>query len=413
LDFGIARTRDSSLTGQGTALGTPAYMSPEQCMGGNVDGRSDLYALGVILYRCVTGRTPFDDPNPLTVMYKHAHAPPPDPRAVAKSELTQGFVACTLKALAKKPDERFVHARAMRLVLEAARDGMWEHGLERLDLSDRDRSVVARRRAAQGAAVSAPGMTRPYGGALDPADAETQALAQVVIQADRGTEEYGLPGSGVGLDASTEPEPASDSIPVAPALSQVLPAGKGVVAEAAALSPPTHRSGQTAEVPVEAAAAPAPSADLPALGAAAPSRRALWMVLAVLLTSALWVVAWRMLADDQPTAEAVAAPPVSTASPPPVAAKAPPEPKPAPVAADAGAQGEADAGALSSTDAGRPDATPPPTPPTPKASKRAHRKVRRVRRVPRPPPPGKPVARPPPPTPPKPPSKPEQPIPLD
>lgn len=60
LDFGIARTRDSSLTDEGTALGTPAYMSPEQCLGAELDGRADLYSLGVILYRAVTGRCAFE-----------------------------------------------------------------------------------------------------------------------------------------------------------------------------------------------------------------------------------------------------------------------------------------------------------------------------------------------------------------
>ena len=239
LDFGIARTRDSSLTGQGTALGTPAYMSPEQCMGGKVDGRSDLYSLGVILYRCVTGRTPFDDPNPLTVMYKHAHAPPPDPRQVAKSQLSEGFVVCVLKALAKKADDRFVTARAMRLCLEAVRDGQWEHGLERRDLSARDRSVVARRRAAQGAAAAAPGLTRPYGGAVDPGDAETQALdvQAAIIRAE--TDAYGA------VDAATDPDPAAGFRPIAPQLTPAL-APEGV-----AIAAITNRSGETAEVALE------------------------------------------------------------------------------------------------------------------------------------------------------------------
>ncbi len=121
LDFGIARTQDSSLTGQGTALGTPAYMSPEQCMGGAVDGRSDLYSLGVILYRSVTGRLPFEDRNPLTIMYKHAHAELEPVQTAARVPVSSSFAAIVHRAMAKQPGARFATAREMRSALELAR----------------------------------------------------------------------------------------------------------------------------------------------------------------------------------------------------------------------------------------------------------------------------------------------------
>lgn len=114
LDFGIARTRDSSLTDEGTALGTPAYMSPEQCMGAALDGRSDLYSLGVILYRAVAGRCPFEDGNPLTVMYQATHVPAPSLAELARCDVSTGYVQLTHRALEKKADERFADARAMR-----------------------------------------------------------------------------------------------------------------------------------------------------------------------------------------------------------------------------------------------------------------------------------------------------------
>lgn len=125
LDFGIARTEDSSLTGKGKALGTPAYMSPEQCQGRALDGRADLYSLGVILYRCVTGALPFESANALTLMWMHANNPIPDPRRAGALELSDGLVECFEIALAKHPDDRFSDARDMRWAFEAVRGGAW------------------------------------------------------------------------------------------------------------------------------------------------------------------------------------------------------------------------------------------------------------------------------------------------
>ncbi len=123
LDFGIARSAGSSLTGSGTILGTPAYMSPEQCRGTDIDGRSDLYALGALLYRCVAGRPPFVDPNPLTVMFQHAASPPADPREYAATPLSAALVAVLMRVLAKEPEQRFADARALREALESVAGG--------------------------------------------------------------------------------------------------------------------------------------------------------------------------------------------------------------------------------------------------------------------------------------------------
>ncbi|MCB9738429.1 MAG: serine/threonine protein kinase [Deltaproteobacteria bacterium] len=124
LDFGIARTRDSSLTDEGTALGTPAYMSPEQCMGAALDGRSDLYSLGVILYRAVAGRCPFEDGNPLTVMYQATHVPAPSLAELSRCDVSPGYVQLTHRALEKKADDRFADARAMREAVLAVAQGL-------------------------------------------------------------------------------------------------------------------------------------------------------------------------------------------------------------------------------------------------------------------------------------------------
>ena len=125
LDFGIARKQDSQLTGTGKALGTPAYMSPEQCRGGNLDGRSDLYALGTIMFRCVTGRLPFAADNQLALLYAQINDRAPDVRSLTKQTLSVGFVASLQRALEKDPRSRFENAKAMRQELESVLGGAW------------------------------------------------------------------------------------------------------------------------------------------------------------------------------------------------------------------------------------------------------------------------------------------------
>ncbi len=121
LDFGCARTQDSSLTAAGTALGTPQYMSPEQCMGEQLDGRSDLYSLGVIMYRCVVGKLPFTDKNPLSLMYMHTHLEPPDPATAGIRRVHPGLAEAIRKTLSKSRDDRYADAKAMRTALEEIR----------------------------------------------------------------------------------------------------------------------------------------------------------------------------------------------------------------------------------------------------------------------------------------------------
>lgn len=125
LDFGIARTKESSLTGGGKALGTPYYMSPEQCRGLEVDGRSDLYSLGVILYRCVCGNLPFFDRNPMNVLRMHDSAPIPRLHENSKTQVSDGLSYVVTRALGKLPGARFADAKEMRSTLEHVRDGTW------------------------------------------------------------------------------------------------------------------------------------------------------------------------------------------------------------------------------------------------------------------------------------------------
>ena len=105
-DFGIARVTDSSKTKTGLVLGTPSFMSPEQLAGKPVDGRSDLYSLGVTLYQMLTGRLPFEAESLTQLMYKITNAEPTDLRQYAQN-LSPAFEHVILTALAKKPGQRY------------------------------------------------------------------------------------------------------------------------------------------------------------------------------------------------------------------------------------------------------------------------------------------------------------------
>ena len=108
-DFGVAKVLESAsprLTQTAAIMGTPAYISPEQVASLPVDGRSDIYSLGVILYEMVTGRVPFVADTPLAVILKHLNDPLPPP-SVVKPDISPVIEQVIVKALAKDPDDRF------------------------------------------------------------------------------------------------------------------------------------------------------------------------------------------------------------------------------------------------------------------------------------------------------------------
>jgi serine/threonine-protein kinase len=122
-DFGIATARfHGRLTKTGRAMGTPHYMSPEQAMGRMVDGRSDLYAVGVMLYEMLVGFPPFDGADSYSVGYKQVHETAVSPDVV-DSRIPAELAAIVMKCLSKSPDERYQSGFALSDALQTFLSG--------------------------------------------------------------------------------------------------------------------------------------------------------------------------------------------------------------------------------------------------------------------------------------------------
>ncbi len=113
-DFGLARalTSGADLSATNQVLGTPHYFSPEQAKGETLDGRSDLYALGVTLYRAATGKLPFEGDDWYAVARQHVDVPPASPRAHVPA-ISGAFEKVILRLLAKRPEDRYASATAL------------------------------------------------------------------------------------------------------------------------------------------------------------------------------------------------------------------------------------------------------------------------------------------------------------
>jgi serine/threonine protein kinase len=147
-DFGLARLMDdrSDLTVTGMVMGTPTYMSPEQCQGAELDGRSDLYSLGVVLFEVATGSPPFRVKTLSEAVFKHISEPPPRPRDV-QPDLPAGLEDIILWCLAKQPRDRVPTgdqlAKALTGILDSASEQtIVSPGIPLLDPAERDLPTV-------------------------------------------------------------------------------------------------------------------------------------------------------------------------------------------------------------------------------------------------------------------------------
>jgi tetratricopeptide (TPR) repeat protein len=127
VDFGIAklvgdRPKEQQLTKAGSILGSPAYMSPEQCDAKPLDGRSDIYSLGCLMYEVLTGKTPFEAESDLEVMCKHVYDMP-EPIVQLAPQFAR-FDPIIFRCLQKNPDDRYQHICELRAALEGLRQGV-------------------------------------------------------------------------------------------------------------------------------------------------------------------------------------------------------------------------------------------------------------------------------------------------
>jgi eukaryotic-like serine/threonine-protein kinase len=116
-DFGIARAGTSQMTEAGSIVGTAQYLSPEQARGTNVDQRSDLYSLGIVLYELLTSSVPFNGDTPVEIAMKHLSTVP-EPPSAKRSEIPRDLDLIVMRALAKDPDDRYQSAEEMDADLE-------------------------------------------------------------------------------------------------------------------------------------------------------------------------------------------------------------------------------------------------------------------------------------------------------
>ncbi len=253
-DFGIARILSESggnITTQGV-VGTPSYMSPEQAQGEPLDGRSDVYSLGVMLFELVTGRRPFESDTPYSIAVLHVTAPPPSPRDYDPS-VSLPVEQVIMRALRKAPGERFASAGEMAVDLRRAIESgpkSAEHGVSK------EAPARTPGRATQPAIPTPDGLPAAPGYA--PGDGRSRSLARRLVSLFRRRMWLGMAaGSALGCGL----------------LLALLALGVsllGILSRDDALSPPTQAPAIGPLVTAAASATGLPTAAVSAIEASDP-----------------------------------------------------------------------------------------------------------------------------------------------
>jgi serine/threonine protein kinase len=260
MDFGLAKmvAASHSLTATGTVLGTPTYMAPEQWRGEPVDARTDVYALGVILYEMVSGHAPFESDTPFTLMYKHLNDAPP-PLRTSLPDLPPEVEEVILKAMAKSPEARY----------QSAGDLAREFG----DVVRVAGSLAARERVAPAPAKAAsPPDSQPQSAAEPEPDTEAEPQSALPAQTESAAESEPSREPEAGsiaraFEPSAEPQvsAASESQAELEAGSEAGQAEQPVLAPQDIVPPPERLVPPPPPIPVpsSASARPAGRRDLP------------------------------------------------------------------------------------------------------------------------------------------------------
>lgn len=234
-DFGVALIPSGSTTVEGTAFGSPKYMSPEQVTGQKVDGRSDIFSLGAVLYEMLAGRPAFDGEELTAVLYQVLHAAPPLPSSF-NPELPRVFDRLIAKSMAKDPDKRYQNATDLAADLRKCRR-MLREAKKKVEGDDQVRSKR------QGRDASSPALVK-----VNPSPWLTAAaLASVVSIVGALFWYYGSKPRFEAAPAVSVAENASS--PLVPAPESLAPKVPGVATEGGSKAAKV-KSESAASVPV-------------------------------------------------------------------------------------------------------------------------------------------------------------------
>jgi TonB family protein len=325
-DFGIAKLADSEITHAGALLGTPSYMSPEQAMGEKLDGRSDIFSLGVVAFEMLSGQQPFPGANVTSILYRLVHVDPVEPANLEMNGLVpQKWREVFHKVLAKKPESRYQTASAFVQDLEYCL-GSWFTGL------GNEETVTLQVPVAEESTVTVPQVAAPAVLAVAQADASPEAQEEVetlvlVGPAPAGAPAPAAPAGTAGSERTLilEAGAAQEATVLlkARAIDELTPDPTVLMAPLAGAQ--TLPPGTAVRDLTPAAARPAPRSGVPVVWA--------FGGVAAVAALALGIVGWALWQRSQAVAPAGEPPaPMAEASPAPAAEASPAPVEPSPTA---------------------------------------------------------------------------------
>jgi serine/threonine-protein kinase len=301
-DFGIAKfvedrgapnTGDEKLTKAGIIMGTPEYMSPEQCRGERLDVRSDLYSMGVILYQLLTRRLPFEEETPLATVLKQLNDAAPPPRTI-NPDADERLEAVCLKAMRKVREQRYQTAREMRADLRDVVGAWAPEAVSQTSLEDLPSQPT--QSVADGPRVPSNKATKRWLGRQPPADEEAawEGSATPTVDGDDAGE-ASLPASPREV-GSTQRMPARE--PREPQATQRMPAREPREPQATQRMKPREGTGPTGTAIMKAREGRGPRGTVLMKargGGPASGRSRAWLIIAAVVGAlALVLTAWAL-----------------------------------------------------------------------------------------------------------------------